>query len=142
MHLDHLIGVSERLRCNFPTTFISSRDETKDHLKFSLGAALHRQSTGTPPVERIIVGTGGEVAAAGKRRSWIDGVIAREKGTGEDHGGKVAANGEDAMDADGETTSFGEDRGGIAAREECSASVLEEAREDDLGMRSVLGKMI
>jgi hypothetical protein len=75
------------------------------------------------------VGTGGEAAALGKRRSWIDGVVAREKGTGEDHGGKVAANGEDAMDADGETTSFGEDKGGIAAREEGSASVLEETRE-------------
>jgi hypothetical protein len=33
------------------------------------------------------------------------------------------------MDADGKTTSFGEDRGGIAAREEGNASVLEEARE-------------
>jgi hypothetical protein len=74
------------------------------------------------------VGTGGEAAAAGKRRSWLGGVVARDKGTGEDHNGKVAANGEDAMDADGKTTSFGEDRGGIAAREEGNASVLEEAR--------------
>jgi hypothetical protein len=33
------------------------------------------------------------------------------------------------MDVDGKATSFVEDRGGIAAREEGSASVLEKARE-------------